>query len=96
MLYALLLALLASPAPITQKRIDLRLAPGHGHAPEGRGPSVRIGEVRTGHVALFATAERKIALLAEKAQHLGSRRDDVWVTPWIGSTVGAEIRFVLP
>jgi hypothetical protein len=80
MLHALLLALLASPAPIPQKRIDLRIIP----------------EVRTGHVALFATAERKIALLAEKAQHLGSRRQDVWVTPWIGSTMGAEVRFVLP
>ena len=72
-----LAASLFSSSPVHKPRLDLRLPP----------------PVSTGVVHLFQRAEKQIVRLAEDAQHLGSRRKDVWVTPILGSTTGAEVRF---
>jgi len=46
--------------------------------------------------AMFGKAEDKIVAFAERAQHLGSRKSEwLWVTPILGSTVGAQVAFTL-
>jgi hypothetical protein len=73
--------LLTGTTAIASEQLDLRLK--------------RLPPQKTALSVMFEKAEKKLVHLAEAAQHLGSRKEWVWVQPILGSTVGAQVSFDL-
>jgi hypothetical protein len=73
--------LFTSTTAMASEQLDLRLK--------------RLPPQKTALSVMFEKAEKKLILLAEAAQHLGSHKEWVWVQPILGSTVGAQVSFDL-